>query len=142
MFETVTKPSFLEARKKKDVDWDKVTTDKSQEDRANCSNTHAIPPPESYDSQTPALKPTLGDTAVTKTRHKRHVGDEHEEDDESAGIRSNSFLHWPAVRYFTSKTIRTYMGHLRNKSARRLTNICVVITSEVGEAVLTRLRPR
>ena len=86
LFETITKPHFLEAESKAEIDWEKIISNKSHEDEIKCTNTNAVPPPQSYESQTPSLKPTLGDTTVITPNHKRPMGNEVEQ--ESTGICS------------------------------------------------------
>jgi hypothetical protein len=91
LFETVTKASFLDVKNKEDIDWDKIVTSKSEELDVKCSDTHAMPPPKSYDSQSPALKPTLGDTTVVQTSRKRHAGNE-DDSDETVGVYSHASI--------------------------------------------------
>ena len=75
MFEEVKTLCFLEHKNKnkKDIDWDKIITDKAQEFLLASSDTHSMPPPTSYDPKTPNLKPTLGDTTILRVGEKRHA---------------------------------------------------------------------
>jgi len=85
VFSTVKKPSFLDSQScNTDIDWDKLAKCKMIPDSNVCASTHTVPPPVSYDPQSAALKPTLGDPheAVLKER-KRCVSDT---DEDSAGL--------------------------------------------------------
>jgi len=75
LFNAVKKSSFLNSSKT-DIDWDKLAKSKGPSDSEVCSSTHTVPPPVSYEAQSAALKPTLGNPheAVLKER-KRHAGD-------------------------------------------------------------------
>jgi len=77
LLSTVKKPSFLDSKScNTDIDWDKLTKSKMTSDGDACTSTHTVPPPVSYEPQSAALKPTLGDSheAGVKER-KRHVND-------------------------------------------------------------------
>ena len=66
VFETASKPDFL-AKKQADVNWDKLAKNKlgnsTEIDVANI-DSHNVPPPQSYDSQSANLGPTLGVFAI------------------------------------------------------------------------------
>ena len=58
------RPDFLKNKTGNDINWDKLTKDDTvAEEEVDLSNTHAIPPPQSYEPQTDNLKPTLGDNS-------------------------------------------------------------------------------
>ena len=57
VFENTKKPEFL--KRKRDINWDEAATNNITE-KVDISNTHAIPPPTSYDILSEHLKPTLG----------------------------------------------------------------------------------
>ena len=64
-FEKVQKPSFLDDKTKRDIDWDKIVRDNTKtEDIPDITNTNAMPPPKSYEPQTDKLKPTIGDNST------------------------------------------------------------------------------
>ena len=91
LFSSVKKPSFLDYKScKTDIDWDQLAKSKVQSSAEACSNTHTVPPPVSYDPQSAALKPTLGDPheAILKER-KGHVKDT---DADSAGLYMRAFF--------------------------------------------------
>lgn len=75
LFSTVKKPSFIDSNA--DVDWDKLAKSKMPSDSEMCKDTHTVPPPSSYEPQSAALKPTLGDPheAILNER-KRHAKDD------------------------------------------------------------------
>lgn len=85
LFSTVKKPSFLDSKSKNtDIDWDAMAKSKVSVESVVCSNTHTVPPPVSYEPQSSALKPTLGDPhEALLTDRKRHVKST---DAESAGL--------------------------------------------------------
>ena len=75
-----------------DIDWDKLAKSKmplENETRA-AGDTHTVPPPVSYESQSAALKPTLGDpheaSLMKRKRHTDHT------DTDSHGWYTKSFL--------------------------------------------------
>ena len=73
LFTAVKKPSFLDSNSSKtDIDWDKLAKSKRPSDSEVCSSTHTVPPPVSYQPQSAALKPTLGNPheAVLKERKR------------------------------------------------------------------------
>ena len=89
LFTTVKKPSFLNSKScNTDIDWDKLAKSKMPSDSDVGSDTHTVPPPVSYEPQSAALKPTLGEPheAALKER-KRHVKDT---DADSAGLYMKS----------------------------------------------------
>jgi len=77
LFSTVKKPSFFDSNSSNaDVDWDKLAKSKMTLDSEVCKDTHTVPPPLSYEPQSAALKPTLGDPHDTVlSERKRHVKD-------------------------------------------------------------------
>jgi hypothetical protein len=107
MFKSVTKAGFLDVKNKEDIDWDKMITSKSEELDVKCSNTHAMPPPKSYESQSPALKPTLGDTTVIKTSRKRHAGND-DDTEETAREYSCSSGEWACSNSY----IKLHLFHM------------------------------
>jgi len=73
LFSVKKKSSFLDSESSNtDIDWDKLAKSKVQLDSEVCSSPHAVPPPVSYQPQSAALKPTLGDPqeAVLKDRKR------------------------------------------------------------------------
>ena len=62
-FEKVQKPSFLDDKTQKVIDWDKIAKNNTSEDTVDIKNTNAMPPPKSYEPQTDKLKPTIGDNS-------------------------------------------------------------------------------
>lgn len=83
MFQTVKKAEFLGSSKTPEIDWDKLVTNKANDTETKCEDTHAVPPPNAYEPQTQALKPTLGDITV----RKRHA-----DDDEETNVESKLYL--------------------------------------------------
>ncbi len=64
LFEKVDKPDFLKNRSKTDINWDNLVMNDTVlevDDDLDRSNTNCMPPPESYDSQTEAIPPAIGD---------------------------------------------------------------------------------
>lgn len=77
LFSLVNKSSFLDSTSSNtDIDWDKLAKSTMPLDSKVCNDTHTVPPPVSYEPQSAALKPTLGDPheAALKER-KRHAKD-------------------------------------------------------------------
>ena len=65
-------PDFLKHCGKKDIDWDRVVKNEiDKEDEVVITNTHAIPPPQSYEPSTDNIKPTLGETDEQEAKKKR-----------------------------------------------------------------------
>jgi len=69
-----------------DIDWDKLAKPKMPLDSEVCRDTHTVPPPLSYEPQSAALKPTLGDPHDTVlSERKRRVKDTDRTDAASGG---------------------------------------------------------
>jgi len=75
LFTTVKKPSFIDSNSSNDdIDWDKLSKSKVPFNSEVCKNTHTVPPPQSYEPQSAALKPTLGNPhEAIPSERKRHA---------------------------------------------------------------------
>jgi len=75
LFSEVKKSTFVDSNASNaDIDWDKLAKSKLPLDSEVCKNTHTVPPPSSYEPQSAALKPTLGDPHETVlSERKRHA---------------------------------------------------------------------
>lgn len=83
LFNAVKKPSFIESNSSNtDIDWDKLAKSKMPLDSEVCKNTHAVPPPCSYEPQSAALKPTLGDPHEKALNERKRHSEGADEDTE------------------------------------------------------------